>query len=1210
MPTPHKLTLVPYLQRWDAATRTLAVRVLVAPTSNPLEPLLPAPPGVPAFADAALAFEVHISDTVGALPQRSLVDQRVVLPNPASGAETFASPHAREVFATIKAELGIPDSRAADTFAAHERGSRQLHKYLPTTYRQAFPFVQPRTSLAVVDDTYHCLMKCPPEPSPTPPTVIGWGEAIAYALRRPRLAEALGLIVELTVPVDDEPRLADGGWLWVDLTKASDYADEATTPGFLRSFATRVPELPATEDRPVFTPVVFPVSDDAAAAATLGNFDKIFVESVRFDDGFAKIVHARQPVSADPLDEEGVGPPIARDEGVFLGWDDEDVLEGQNRALGAPPDGEDPILAPRGILGYRVDVRQEGDATWTSLSNVKASLHVGVDLGGALEERWSEVYPAEHSGQLWLPAWFLRWRGGSLVIDSTEEQRLMGVPKGEPEPDVPVGADAALRYGHRYEFRVRLADTTGGGPSSDAAPTRIGESPVARLHMRRHRPPSLVEVDTPAPGPDGRLASVRLQRPRLGYPEAVFAGGDPARASLLAQLEVNDEGAPADARPPSVPDPDTDFLEVRVLIRPPTFDPEAGADGFVEWYRTTRPFPGDPTQSLDLTLAWLDAADYRDVNVSPQLGAEGSVTGPLSLLTARDLRLEVRALGHRDLSYFASEQSRRGPAEYIDLHAVAEEPAEADLLRPLSPADTLRSVFLQPDFIGEEAEAHAVVAQNEPSPALLGRLAAVADLAADGPMLLGQPGERIALGCAGLAHHAAPDASSIELTDPSELAGQWINVVQVVIDRDWTWRGADSPTVQVSRNVSLPDAPGATVTTSVVGTIELMNAVNVQARQQSDHTSTRVVFIDALPPRLDPDGLPHEMAVTYTVRLRLEGGGSVRQTVATLLPVVSPPAQVPRVVAAGLALTPYERAADYASSAPRSRHLWLEFAEPLADRRDAYFVRPLTATPDPMLLPQTEPAADPAVLETGPLDPELVRVITPGQVQDLAGLSTMQRMTPSVDSDRHFLVPLPPNTHPDSPELFSFFTYEIRIGHDRGRNDDPLWSTAQGRFGEPLVLEGVQHPAPGLPCAVTTEALGAVRVRAPYATPYLGLRRLLPQQPNTELWAVLYARVVQADASTQRNIPIDRRSLARAHEPSVTSTRLFLEGEVHWSGDEVRSALEIAGLPPDAPVSVLAVELMPEPNGSFADPLGGDLGQVRILRTSPLAAVERDCCTP
>jgi hypothetical protein len=371
-----------------------------------------------------------------------------------------------------------------------------------------------------------------------------------------------------------------------------------------------------------------------------------------------------------------------------------------------------------------------------------------------------------------------------------------------------------------------------------------------------------------------------------------------------------------------------------------------------------------------------------------------------------------------------------------------------------------------------------------------------------------------------------------------------------------------------------------------------------------------MIFIDALPPRMGPDNLPYEMAVTYQVRLRFEGGGGVTQSVDTLLPIVTPPAQVPKVVAAGIALTPYGRDSEYATTDSRTKRLWIEFAETLADARDAWFVRPLTTSPDPMLLPSWEPVADPVVVEGVPLDPELVRVITPGQVQDLAGLSTMQRLQPSPYSDRHFLLPLPPNTDPGSPELFSFYGYEIRAGHDSGPAANPLWSTAQGRFGESLRLDGVQHPAPELSCSVIVEPDGAIRLRAPYACPYIGLRRVLPNPPNSELWIVLYARVMQADASTKRNIQIDLRRLRPVREHRRASAPLFIEGEVRWTGAEIKAALRLAGIPEDTEISVLAIELLPEPNGNFADPLGGDLGEVRILRTSPLSAVERSCCTP
>lgn len=1213
MATAPKLTLVPYLQRWDHAARILSIRVLIAPTGNPLAPLVNAPPGVPAFADASFAFRVNVSDAVGALPQRTLVDQTTVLPDPAAGPATVGTPDARAIFAAIKDALKIPDGPAANTFSPQGRDlTRQLRKYLPLSYRRSFAFTKPRTSLAVIDDTYHCLMKCPPDPQPPPPpTVIGWGEALAFAMRQPRLAEALGLIVNLDVPLDAAPRLEHGGWLWVELAPASDYSVQAATPGFLRTFATRVPELPLADERAVFTPVVFPVSDDAARAATLGNFDKVFVEAVRFDDGFSKIVHARQPLSADVLDEEGNGAPIGRDEGVQLGWDDEDILEGQNRALGAPPDGEDPVLAPRGVFGYRVDVRPEGGGSWTSLSKVMAPLDIGVDLGTALEERWSEAVPSEHSQQIWLPSWFVNWRGGSLVVSTNDEQRLMNVPPGRPETLIPVDVDnVELRYGRRYEFRVRLADTTGGGPMTDADPVRTGESPTALLHMRRHRPPSIVDIDTVSPGLDGTVPSVRVWRPRLGYPEAVFAGGAAVRAALLAQIALNDAGAPTAAEAPTVHDPDTAFLQIRVLVQPPKFDPQADADGYVEWYRTTRAFPAAPTQPVDLALAWQDAADYRDLDISGQLGADGTISGPVTLATARNVRLELRALGRNDLVYFGSSAARVGRLQVIDFHAVATGMAEADILRPLPPSDMLRSVYLRADPIGPKAEMRAVPAQNEPSPALLGRLAAALDLVADGPMLMGRTGERVAFGCAGLTHHTAPDASSIELADPAELAGQWINAVQVVLDRDWTWRGAGSPTLTVTRAVTLPDAVGAPTESADVGTIELMNSINVQAAKHPNRAFTRMIFIDALPPRLGPDKLPYEMAVTYRARLRFEGGGGITQSIDTLLPIVTPPAQVPKVVAAGIALSAYGRDAEYAATDARAKRLWIEFAEPLADGRDAWFARPLSITPDPMLLPGSEPAADPLVVEGVPLDPELVRVITPGQVQDLAGRSTMQKLEPSATSDRHFLLPLPPNTDPGSPELFSFFTYEIRAGHDTGPAADPLWTTAQARFGEALQLEGVQHPPPELACSVIVEPDEALRIRAPYAAPYIGLRRVLPNPPNTEIWIVLYARVMQADASTKRNIQIDIRRLHALRRRRQESTPLFVEGEVTWTGGEVRAALQLAGIEEDTPVSVLAVELLPEPNGSFADPLGGDLGQVRILRTSPLAAVERSCCTP
>jgi len=681
MSTIHKLTIIPYLQRWTHTTRTLSIRLLVIPSVNPLAPLTGATPAVPAFADAKFAFSVKISDSVVALPQRTLVDQVTVVPDTADANPTVTHPDSRPIFTAIQEALEIPDTPAADTFSPQSRDmSVQVRKYLPKSYQQSFAFVKPRTSLAVIDDTYYCLMNCPPEDQPPfPPLVVGWGEALAYAVRNPRLAEALGLIVPLDVQIDTAPRLENGGWMWVELASGSDFFTEQTTDTqFVRSFATRIPALPVDAARPVFTPVVFPVSKNAGEAAGLCSYDKVFVEAVRFDDGFSKIVHARQPLSANILDEEeGTGTAIVRDEGVQLAWDDEDILEGQNRALGKPPDGEDAVLAPRGILGYRVDVRPQGGTTWTSLSKVTAPLVLGVDLGEADEERWTEVAPTEHSKQIWLPAWFANWRGGSLVIETTDEQRLMNVYPTTPEPAVPLDVgNVELRYGNRYEFQVRLADTTGGGPDVNGVPNPVGEAPIARLHMKRHRKPSVVEIDPFTQDAMGAVSTLRFHRPRLGYPEAEFAAGLSARAALLARIAANDAGAPEDAMAPTIHDPDTSYLHTRVLLRLPGFDPAANEEGYIEWYTTTRRFPTDPTQTIDLSLTWHEATNYKDININGQFGADGTISGPLALIKSRDIRLELRALGRSDLSYFAHDAARIGAINVLDFHVVASvEPA-------------------------------------------------------------------------------------------------------------------------------------------------------------------------------------------------------------------------------------------------------------------------------------------------------------------------------------------------------------------------------------------------------------------------------------------------------------------------------------------------------------------------------------------------------
>ena len=156
-----------------------------------------------------------------------------------------------------------------------------------------------------------------------------------------------------------------------------------------------------------------------------------------------------------------------------------------------------------------------------------------------------------------------------------------------------------------------------------------------------------------------------------------------------------------------------------------------------------------------------------------------------------------------------------------------------------------------------------------------------------------------------------------------------------------------------------------------------------------------------------------------------------------------------------------------------------------------------------------------------PIDAELIRVIAPGATDDHAGLLAMRPLTAAGNSNVHFLAPLPPGMTSDSAELFGFFTYELRVGHAN------VWSTAQGRFGRALRVTGVQHPAPTLFCTCERTQNGLI-VEAPYLIAVLNGKNVTHDPPRTELWALLYAQVKQADGKDFRNMLLEDRKLRLA----------------------------------------------------------------------------------
>ena len=279
------------------------------------------------------------------------------------------------------------------------------------------------------------------------------------------------------------------------------------TRAYLRLYATRVPKLvPNGPSRSIFTPVLFPVYANTASIPPGPPLDPVFAEAIAYDDGFAKIVHARQPQTSDVIAENDTpGLPPATELGVQIAWDDEDLLISQNRTVGLEADGSTPPDAPRAVSGYRIDVREfveppgAADA-WTSLCRIRG---VGVGFNGTTlptfeTELKVEVTPTKATTQFWLPPYYVNWRGGSVVVQSPDQQVVSGRPAEATTPFSALDADSVpLRYGHTYELRVRLSDPTGGGPEAGESPSNPAPSPIQKLLVRRFVPPGAPEVGRP-----------------------------------------------------------------------------------------------------------------------------------------------------------------------------------------------------------------------------------------------------------------------------------------------------------------------------------------------------------------------------------------------------------------------------------------------------------------------------------------------------------------------------------------------------------------------------------------------------------------------------------------------------------------------------------------------------------------------------------------
>jgi len=1297
-----RLSILAFPQRWSAGS--LELRVLLLPAGDPTQ----SSASLPAFAGTSWAL------TATVLPGRD----SLFAAGPTAGVQTknFAA-NCPAIAVSLFNALGTFFPVAPSTRTTAERlastNSAEIRKDLPSSYTDAFPFERPGPGTTVGNEFGCALRDVPPATSsdPKPPATITWGAVLSFALRQPVLARALGLIYDLTVPLHPANALEAGGWLYVGLDPAGPV--KPLLPDSVRAYSARLPFLGPDDKRNLFAAVLFPVGLTAA-----GDYGQALAEAAVYDDGFAKIMHASQALTADATSDGHNKLQPAVDAGIDLGWDDEQITLWLNRQLDGLRSRLDPskkvVEAPLGVGGYRIDVRSPDNPAlkdWESLCRAfsvdaagdpaplqfpppPAAPVLSTDFDDELSVEPAAVRSIHATdGVAWLPRYFTRWQDGSLVVNDTTLFQIAGTsPRDAKGKAIDVqpptyGAPPVshpLRYGQQYDFRCRFVDLTGGGPLPDDKAINPAPHPTSTIRFLRHVPPKSVRIATDIPKPNAgqptpsvpTVNTIKVWRPLMGYPEMVFAGIDDQ--AVIKKVIAAAPAAKAANDAIGVNDPDVTHLAISVQVRAPGNDPgpEGVRDGiFREIYNTRVAFPAfdkkqvlKPGTALKLTLSYLDVADIAQMKAPP-----ASYATTLPVPRSRDVRLRLTPICADKRDYFGSDAAKTGLT--VDVATRSSSVSEANLYAPLSPDQSpLTAIMLQP------------------AADMVQRFVDQFHLRTNGLTLTARPGERVLFGASGgLRHTIDPDGGSITFAADSELLNQWIVAVQVQLQRDWTWDAIDEHGFVVShRN----DTSGVT---RVRGQIRVPLVAPTAALlgpdvpYQDRRAQTRIIFFDAVDPRPTPGAFPTKPALQWTIRPGIRGFSvadnvTLSETNAIQLPVAVPPRQTPKLIAAGVALSPYERDTAYSSTTPRKRVLWFEFDSPVEDPNDAVYARILAYGPDPllsgtithMLVPTPDVPvsgttwfeAVQKLLPTPPtppdlaIDPEPIRVIVPNQPEDKSGLDAMMAMIEAVPPAgekraRHFMVPLPPGVQPDTPEMFGFWTYEIRVGHTA------IWSTAQARFGRPLIVKGVQHPAPTLQC--TAIRLGPTRgthgiklparivIAAPHATAvFEGGRLTQPRSgdPRTQIWVLLYAQVTQADGVSQRNILIARApaipQIEQVRDTLTTHLRDVL-GVAEFDEQTIEMRLSELALPVTARLSAIAVELLPGGHliqrsvqvaegtlyytydtpsrpgspgvgevgqlftpgfGIPNDPLGRELGSIttqRILRCSPLTAVPAHC---
>ncbi|MDG1276724.1 MAG: hypothetical protein P8O16_05540 [Algoriphagus sp.] len=1294
------ITLMTLPQHFDG--ENLTVHIVVIPrNANPFQDWntgLPNPSKVMGFADFQPEFSLAIVKGTEDFPVENTTNparKPLFVPVEVKKAEKKGI-----LLKQISESFPVPVTDTSDKLQAPIPVEKSVKKYLPSSYRNSFNFTQPRHPNGVTDDSYECAIreKLPLQPV-TPKEKVSWGKVFAQILKQPLLAEACGMIYKVTLPVKPD-WFKNGGYLFAKITN-DPYADvqfkQITSPNgqLVKQYAARIPELDSKKPRVVFAPVLFPVLVIKAPSTTptipLGPWDELFQEANTYDDGFAKIVHANQPISGNMLKESSDGFHPQKETGIRCGWDDEQILIWYIRQLTENPAASgsgERVDSALSVIGYHLDVKESSSGSvWESLNEVEISnTHsMAAFLPGKTTEIPYQVYPTKINGpagaNYWLPMYYAYWLGKSLV---TEDQDALQIYKNDQDNGALIGGPenrkvemnstlkpkplkTILRYGQSYDFRIRLTDISGGGPKIEDFPLNPAPSAATSVSFKRFVNPGMLRIVKP-----GHLLNqtgeyfnstdldetqfsanpeIVVERPLLEYP-AVFFTMKYQKIGIDPIAELKSLSFSNNSLKPALPDPDVREVFIRVEVKSLRMDTslsQSGKDSFITLYQTKRSFGESFDSNLTIPVEFIDVPvlnlgeEANPFFMANLKNSDLDAMDQLIIPTGRHVRVTMRAFASTEEDpdeYFGSISSdieldsRYGKTTQLLFYK--EPQNETELLAPYQNVPVVQGVFLKPDDVPtRKRNPFSILLKRETesgTPDVVSRLAEALGCLSKGLTLIAPKGERIAFGCSSrIRHSLAPDGSSITFASKAELQNHWIGGINYKIQRDWTWDSLVNDAFIISKRYKFRrDNDSEWRNLHNAGEVELKHTVSFEALQSDrfgriNRDYTRIIFLDAIEPKNDlkrPNGelrFPDEVWVEYRVTPNFKPNHASTASLELerlSLPTVLPPSQMPKLKSVGLAFSPYERTEDYSSSEVRRRHLWIEFEEPVSNPDDLYFCRVLANAPDQLLSNNSQDQFIAPEESPLSLDPEQTRVIIPDQSDDLAGIGAMQQMMPSLDSDRHFILPIPPGMHAESPELFGFFTYEFRVGHAYfDDKDDNLWSTAQGRFGRALRVTGIQHPAPTLLCSLNRDS-EQMYISAPFAKAVFNGKNVTAKPPRTSLWAVLYAQVTQADGKDFRNILLGERIMkiglkvkpskkeedkfksivdagyknnivSKVLPSALTKNIAQLEighliatfkenqpvGTAIFESQEIANRLAMFGLPEDSPLSVLVVEV-------------------------------------